>query len=171
MTVEVGQSRFMRKTYYLTKSIVSIPCMGLLPLGVYAIYLSVARADYGVGVLFAALVAAYVWIVWNLCSPVVNPAFIKSADSPRVFIWVNVVITVAITLVVLLIGTFLWPLWYRFSLWFGNNLLDLQMGERTEFLWVYLLSNTLFHIVYLRLWEYLRLHRWVRRLTLPNMCW
>ena len=161
----------MEKVYYLTKTVVSLPCMGLIPLGVYAMCVALSRADYGIGALFVALAAIYVWAVWKFSSPEVNPAFIKSSGNSRVFIGVNTVVTLIFTLVVLLAGACLWPLLYPAFMWLGVNCLDVQMTDNFEFWWVYLCAYVLFKFGYLLLWEYVRAYRWIRKLTLPDTCW
>lgn len=158
-------------TYYLTKAVVSLPCMGLAPLGVYATWLGIVRADYGVAVVFAVLTAIYAWFVWHFCSPIVNQAFIKSAESPKRFVMVNTVITLVFTMLIFFAGAGLWPLLHPMFVWLGSGLLDIVSEPSFEFMWVYFCAFVLFHLVYLGLWEYLRKYRWIRRLTIPNVCW
>ena len=161
----------MKKIYYLTKTIVSLPCMGLLPVGIYLAWSGFASSDFGVASLIVALTAAYVLFVWIFSSPAVTPAFIKSAASPERFLAVNAFITFAFTLLIFLAGACLWPLLSLLFTWLGKSLLEFEMSEQFEFLWAYLCAYILFKLVYLRLWEFLRKYRWIRRLTLPNVCW
>lgn len=161
----------MRKIYYLTKTIVSIPCMGLLPVGIYLAWLGFERSDFGVASLIVALTAAYVWFIWNFSSPTVTPAYIKSAASPKRFLGVNAFMTFVFTFLIFFAGACLWPLLYLLFTWLSNSLLELELSEQFELLWVYLCANMLFQLVYLRLWEFLRKYRWIRHLTLPNVCW
>ena len=161
----------MKKTYYLTKAIVSLPCMGLVPIGIWCLITAVSRADYMVGLFFTLLVAVYIGFIWTFCSPSVNPAFIKSAESPKVFVAVNAFITFVFTFLIFFAGACLWPLLQSVFLWLAGGLLDLEMSEQYEFVWLYFCAYTLFQFVYIRLWEYLRKYRWIRRLTLPHVCW
>jgi len=145
--------------------------MGLLPIGFYLVWLGLERSDFGIAVMLVALIAAYIWFIWNFGSPTVTPAFIKSAASPKRFLAVNATITLFFTVLLLLLGAVLWPLLYPASIWLGNDLLELQMSPQTEFVWVYVCINMLFQLLYLLLWDYLRKYRWIRRLTIPNVCW
>ena len=161
----------MKKVYYVTKAIVSLPCMGLIPIGVWWIGTAISGADYTTGLLITLLAAAYIWVVWKFCSPTVNPAFVKSAESPKVFVKVNVFITLMFTVMIVFAGACLWPLLQSIFVWLSDDMLNLEMSEQYKFVWVYLCANTLFQLVYLQLWEYLRKYRWIRRLTLPHVCW
>lgn len=161
----------MKNVYYLTKTIVSLPCMGMVPLGFYLVWLGMTREDYGVVVLFIAAIAAYVWFTWNFCSPVVNQAFIKSAESSNKFLTVNTVITAVLTFLILFTGISIWTLLMEFFVWLEMVFWDHRLSEFGEFLWIYVLANSVFQISYLLCWEYLRRYRWVRRLTVPNVCW
>ena len=161
----------MKKVYYVTKAIVSLPCMGLVPIGVWWIGAAISRADYMNGLLITLLVAAYIWVVWKFCSPTVNPAFVKSAESPGRFVVVNAVFSLIFTALIFFAGACLWYLLRLIFAWLGNEILNLDMSERFEFVWVYFCANSLFQLTYLRLWEYLRKYRWIRRFTIPNVCW
>lgn len=171
VAVKVGQQEFMRKTYYLTKLIVSLPCMGLIPAGLICVCKGIACADYLASFIFALVVIGYIWLIWNFASPAVNPAFIKSAQSPRMFIRVNAVVAMVFVLVVLALGACSWPLLYSTFVWLGNEVMDLRISPQREFWWLYFCFNFLFQFVYLLLWESIRKQRWIRRLTIPNVCW
>lgn len=126
---------------------------------------------YGASVFIATLIAVYVWLVWKFCSPDVNLAFIKSAESPKRFLGVNVGVSAFFVVLISTLGACAWPLLHPALVRLGKGVLDLQMSEQVEFMWIYFCVNTLFHLLYLMLWEYLRKYRWIRRLTVPNVCW
>lgn len=161
----------MKNIYYLTKTVVTIPCLGLLPVGIYLVWLDFCRGDFSECALMAAFTVVYVWMIIKFVSPNVNPAFIKSAESNKKFFWVNFGITLFFTMILLIFGACLWLLLYPLFIWLGNDGFNLQMSDTFRTLWVYLCANTIFHFFYLLLWEHVRKYRWVRRLTIPNVCW
>lgn len=161
----------MRNIYYLTKTVVALPCLGLLPVGLCLVWGALSRADFSACAMMLALTVAYIWIVAKYWSPDVNLAFIKSAESHKKFFWVNFSITALFTMALLFIGACLWKLLYPLFVWLGNDGFDMQMSDKTELLWVYFCANSMFHITYIWLWEYIRKYRWIRRLTIPNVCW
>lgn len=152
------------KIYYFTKALVALPCLGMLPIGIYFMCLNPQNLAIKI-----CLLMAYVWIVFRYASPSINPAFIKSAGSPRRFFWVNCIIAIVFSAVLLIVGMCLWPVLSAFSMWLVKDQLDITPSN--EFLWVYFVANSLFHISYILLWEYIERHRLIRKLTNPNICW
>ncbi|MBR1601258.1 MAG: hypothetical protein IJ677_06740 [Alphaproteobacteria bacterium] len=161
----------MKKIYYVTKTIATIPCIGLVPIGVCLMCSALSRLEFGFVALIMGCIIAYIWAIFNFASPVINPAFIKSAESHQKFLWVNVVITAVFSALLLFIGICLWPLLIKIFTWLSDEIFDVKLSGSAEFLWMYFWANELFHISYLLLWEYVREHRWIRRFTIPNVCW
>lgn len=157
----------MKKIYYLTRCFVTLPCLGLLPIGLYFLYLNFS--DYGMMAQIVCMIVAYVWIVSRYISPNVNPAFIKSATSPLKFLAVNVIVTLIISVMLLLIGTCLWPVLLPIFKWLIKD--QIGINSHYEFFWIYCLASSLFHSLYLLIWGYLDERRWIRKLTIRNACW
>ena len=161
----------MKKIYYFTKTAVTIPCLGWFPIGVFSVYLGFLRSDFGIAALMVGITIAYIWAVYNSASPAITPAFIKSAENHQKFFWVNFVVATVFSVLLIIVGACLWPLLLIVFQWLSNEIFDVKLSGKAEFLWIYFWANSLFHISYLLLWEYVRKHRLIRRLTIPNVCW
>jgi len=158
--------------YYLTKSIVTLPCLGLLPLFGILAWQSFALSASFRAVVVIILMIGYIGMVFEYFSPSVNRAYLESAESPKKFFWVNFVITMLFTVFLAVFGIFLWALMHQISAWFEGIPFEHQLfDDSSGFVGTYICLCVYFHIAYLLLWECVRKRRLIHQLTKPNVCW
>lgn len=164
----------MKTTYYLSKTIATLPCLGLVPLGIYFMYLvhsAGLRVDLSMMALILAAMFVYISCMYHFASPRINPIDLQYAESSRKFVVVVSVITVIFSVITFIVGISFWSLLLMLFKWLANNLLHTDLSGQAEFFWIYFWASSSFQIVYLILWALADRSFLVRRLTKPNVCW